>query len=399
MKRFALVATVLLVAAALAPATAGAQQASAYSGTHVEFTAESNAVTDYTVDGKTYFESVKVQSESNAESSGGIGLDAGLSAVTSLSGSALTLDSQTTASASVTAESGATMTAHDNEHGIVVVESGDEAQYVQANVSSDSEATAESDSKVVVTRGDGSQAAVMVVGDGSVTVNDEGDVTAKVGSDGTLVVRTYDEERNSDDKSQEQFIQNGTATAEVYVMQQGEETVTDTVNYGQDTTVEVTQQSENSVEMAVDRSTEQGTVVLTSISSAVESADDVSVTVDGAAAAQASSYTELESAANGGDSSKYMVTSTGSASASTDVAVAVNHFSERTVGVQNSQSDDSTVTTTEESSTTSESTTTDTTERTDSTDGTTSSATSPGFGVGVALVSLLAAAVALARRE
>jgi len=59
-----------------------------------------------------------------------------------------------------------------------------------------------------------------------------------------------------------------------------------------------------------------------------ESADDLAVTVDGEAAAEASSYSELAGGI-GSDESRYMVTQSSDASATADVLVAVNHFGAR----------------------------------------------------------------------
>jgi len=111
------------------------------------------------------------------------------------------------------------------------------------------------------------------------------------------------------------------------------------------------------------------------------------VTVDGEAAAEASSYSELAGGI-GSDESRYMVTQSSDASATADVLVAVNHFSERDVAIQSADGDDS--------------------DGDDGADGDDSDGGNgddggdddsvPGFGAGAALVALLTGTAARIRR-
>jgi len=78
---------VVLVLSSTVPvgaAAAATQEGEAYAGTHVEFETASNSIVDYSVNGETVLESVKVQSKSNAESQGDVSAGVGLSAVTEL---------------------------------------------------------------------------------------------------------------------------------------------------------------------------------------------------------------------------------------------------------------------------------------------------------------------------
>ena len=387
----AALAVLLLAGASVAPvgtAATSTQQGEAYAGTHVEFETTGDAVVDYTVDGDTVLRSVEVQSKSEAESRGDVGVGVDLGAVTEVTASALSVDSQSEVSATVTADSGATMTAHDNSNGILVVRSDGESQYVTVGVDSSAEAESESDGRVVVTTDDGTEGVFMVVGEGAVTVNEDGDVSANVGSEGSLVFRSYPDERDDDDRETERLITEGEATAEVHVMETSEgsgEFAADVVQYGEDTSVEVTQRTEGTVSMTADRSQEQGTVVVTSVSEqAISSAENLEVTVDGEAAAEASSYSQLESAADDGDTSRFLVQQQSSAEASTDVLVAVNHFSEREITLSEGDDQGS------EGGNGSESGDGDTTTGGDG----------PGFGLVAVVIALaLAAATALARRR
>jgi PGF-CTERM protein len=383
----------LLVASSTFPVgtAAATQQGEAYAGTHVEFKTTSNAIVDYSVDGNTVFQSVKVQSQSTAENRGNVRAGAGLSAVTDIAGAALSLDSQTEVSAMMTAESGAAMEAHDNSRGILVVRSGGESQYVTANVSSSSKAESESDQRVVVTSEDGTQGTFIVVGDGEVTVNDQGNVSANLGSDGKLVFRSYSEGRNEEDERKEQLISEGKAAAEVYVMQtgdQGSEFAADVVQYGEDTTVDVTQQTEGTVQMTAERSQKHGKIIITSVSEqAISSVENLQVTIDGEAAAEASSYSDLESAI-GSDTSRFLVRQQSGAQASADVLVAVDHFSTREITM--SEDGDGS-----DSSETNETNGSDGEGDQEATD-----AGGPGFGPIAALIALVSvAALAVARRR
>ena len=387
------VVVLLLVASSALPigtATAATQQGEAYAGTHVEFEATNDAIVDYSVNGNTVFQSVQVQSQSTAENQGSVRAGVGLSAVTNITGAALSLDSQSEVNATVTAESGATMEAHDNSRGVLVVRSGGDSQYVTVNVSSSSQAENEDDQRVVVSSDNETQGTFIVVGDGEVTVNEQGNVSADLESDDRLVFRSYSEGRSEEDEQEEQLISDGQAAAEVYVMEsseQGSEFAADVVQYSEDTTVEVTQQTEGTVRMTANRSQDQGRIIITSVSEqAISSVEDLQVTVDGEAAAEASSYSDLESAI-GSNSSEFLVRQQSTAQASADVLIAVNHFSTRevTMSEDGDGSDDSG------------------TDGTDGSDGDggqeTTDADGPGFGPVAALIALVAVAVLAAARR
>jgi hypothetical protein len=380
-----------VLGAAAAPAATQQAEGEAYSGTFVQFETGNAAVTDYAVDGSVVVESVRAQSASETE--GGIGVDAGASSSTSISGSAVSTGSQGDASASVAFESGTDMEAHDNQRGVVTFTASDGDQVVQANVSGD--ASSEGDSRVVVQGDDGAQGTFIVVGDGNVTTNADGQVTARVEEDSQLVYRQYNDERSDSEKTQEEMIQNGKATAEVYVYaaaesgEDGEENAESVVTYGQDTNAEVQERSQDRINVTVERTESQGKVLITTVSeSAVENAESLEVYVDGEAAAQAESYSDVRAATEGADQSRYMVRQSGSAEAAVDVIVGINEFSERTVSMQSAGDGG-------------ESTATDGDDGMggDDTDGDGTDGDAAGFGVLAALVALAAALIAVRKRS
>jgi PGF-CTERM protein len=401
----------MLVVAAVAPAggaaAAAAQadgNASAYAGTHVSFDLASNAVTNYTVGGVEMVESIRVGAAGDSSTSGSAGLlaDTSLSVATDLLGTSVSVTARAETTATLKTESGATLAAHDNPRGSLVVTSGNGSQVLYANVSGDASASNEGDARVVVER-DGATGVFIAVGNASVGVTDEGDVSARVGEDGRIVFRTYTDGRTESDRRAEALIANGTATAQVYVGAQNGSTTTDVVRYGSNTTVEVTERADGTVTMTVERPVHNGTVVLTSVSDSVlDASGDLTVSVDGEAAARTSSYAALRSATNGGDQSAYLVveeSADASADARTNVYVALNHFSERTVTMQSSNS-------------TGETSTTETSDGGETTDGEeadgetadggsggeSTSTSAPGFGVTASLAALVGAALVAVRR-
>ncbi|MCU4926257.1 hypothetical protein OB905_09715 [Halobacteria archaeon AArc-dxtr1] len=316
--------------------TETAAESDGYAGAHVAFSASGDALTDYEIDGDRQFENVTVasQSDHHAEAGGGLSLDA----VANLSGLGLELAAESETRADVATEGSASIAAHDTDRGILTVDAGGESQYVEVALANESEAEADGD--VVVVDSENRTGAFVVAGDGEVTVSDDGNVTADLDGDSTLVFRSYDDgERDDDAKEQEQLIADGTATAEIYVEERNGERVADVATYGHDVAVDAHGESEERVEMTVERAQHEGTIVITTVSeAAVEaagSAEELVATVDGEVAAEASSQSDLE-AAIGGEESAYMVQQ--SADGSADVLVAVNHFSERDVAVESADS-------------------------------------------------------------
>ncbi|MFQ3319214.1 MAG: PGF-CTERM protein [Natronomonas sp.] len=372
---------VSLVGAAAAPAAAQDASGEAYSGAHVQFDAGSSSVANYAVNGDVLVENVTIQSSSKARSQTGVNIDADLETATNFRGSGLQVASKTSVSATIAVESGAEMQTHDNSRGVFQVRAQESDQMVRANISERAQAESKGDKRVVVTKEDGSEGSFIVIGDGEVVVNEQGNVTAEVKEGSQLVYRQYDTGRDDGDEKRERMIQNGTATAEVYIQQaqqsgedssdESQEAAASVVEYGQDTSVEVTSQSKNNVEMAVDRSQSQGKVVLTTVSeSAFDSAENIQVLVDGEAAAQADSYSAVEQSAMQGDQPRYYVSQSSSANAAANVAIGIDHFSTRNVQMTSGDGE-----------------------------GDTSNGSGAGFGALVALAALGAALVGTRRRQ
>ena len=351
----AVVVFVSVIGGAASPVAGQQAEGEAYTGAHVQFDAASNAITGYTVDDQVLVENVSVQSSSEARSQAGVDVGAGLESTTDFQGAGVDLASQAGASVTVQIQSGAELQAHDTQRGVFQVRANDDAQIVRAelNDSVDARSEGDSDKRVVVSKDDGSQGAFIVVGDGEVVVDQNGDVTAEVEQGSQLVYRQYQGERSDSDEEAERMIEEGTATAEIYVQEgqsegeesaeDGQETAVHAIQYGQDTTVEVADRSRNAVNMTVDRSESQGKVVLATVSDAAfENADSIEVFVDGEAAAQADSYSAVEQSAREGDEPRYYVEQSSSAEASTDVTIGIDHFSARNVVLSSGDGDQGT---------------------------------------------------------
>jgi len=364
-------------------ADAGANS-NADGGTTVAFELQGDAITDYRVDGEQTFATVAVQSQSETDSSSSGSLEGavGLEAATNLDGAGLSLATETQASTEVQAASGATLSAHDTPRGTLVVESGDEAQYVKAELGADAEASENGDRVRVET--DSREGVFLVVGDGEVGVTD-GTVTADLSEDATLAFRSYAEgERDEHAQYEESLIAEGNAAIEVSAVERDGEIVSDAVSYGQETSATASQTAANQVNVTVDRAVHEGTVVMTTVSEdAVGSLENLTVRVDGEAAVEASSKSELEGAI-GSDESRYMIVQDAGVDGQTTVYVAVNHFSTRTLTIDGNGADGSNGSETETSS--------DDATEDDTNNGTGDSM--PGFGAGVALIALLIGAVA-----
>ncbi|MFC6766648.1 PGF-CTERM sorting domain-containing protein, partial [Natrinema soli] len=174
----------------------------------------------------------------------------------------------------------------------------------------------------------------LVVGDGEVGVTD-GTVTADLGENATLAFRSSEDgERDERVRYEESLIAEGNAAVEATATARDGELVTDTISYGQETAANASQTAANRVNVTVDRAVHEGTIVMTTVSEeAVGSLETVSVAVDGEAAVEVSSKSELEGAV-GSDESRYIVVQDAQAEGQATVYIAVNHFSERTATIE-----------------------------------------------------------------
>ena len=398
------VLVVSLIGAAAAPAATQGAEAEGYSGAFIEFETANAAVNDYTVNGQVVVDSLRVQSagEAGGSGEGGVGVGVGADSTVSIDGAAVQSQSSGSARASVAFESGAQLEANDNRRGVVRITADGGDQVVQANVSGD--ASQEGDGRVVVSGDDGAQGTFIVVGDGNISANGDGQVTAAVGEGGQVVYRQYDGERSDSEQQQEQFIQDGTAAAELFVRgaadseggSDGGDNETSVVTYDGDTSAEVTSRSESQINATVERTQQQGKVVIVTVAeSAVQSAESLEVLIDGEAAAQANSYGEIQQSAEEGDEPRYLVRQSSSAEAAVDVVVGIDGFSERQLSIQDAN--DGGESTPTEGMDDGNGTDGDGETDTDGDDG--SSGDGPGFGALAGLVALAAALVAAATRR
>lgn len=336
-------AVLLTMAFSAAASSHGGEKA--YAGTHVEFDTSENAVTEFTVDGETVFDSLEVESRTEAEARGaaGVGVDVGagvggeggvdLSALSDVQGAAVAnVNVEARASANVGFDSGAEFEAHDNANGVAVLKSGDEEQLVEVEIAADAEAET-ADQSVVTFTSDGTESSLIVAGEGEAGINDEGDVAAHLETGTNAVVRAYGEEKSEDDEQQERLIADGNVAAEVQFGEDREgEVAGDPADFLSGTDVDVDIDAGESVSLTVDRTESEGKVVMTTVTdAAVGTTEELNVEIDGEAAVEADSYSELE--AGIGEETRYLVTET-EAEGQAQVLVAVDSFSERQVVVE-----------------------------------------------------------------
>lgn len=401
----ALAATLLagIAGGAAITATAGGaaiQGAESYAGVHVEFEGESDALTNYTVDDRTYLASLQVQSKSTAEGDEGVQAGTSLANVTDLEGSDLSVREESATHLEFASESGATVAAHDNEYGILVVGSENGTQFVRANVTEGADTAYAGGAGVTVEREDGGLASFIVVGDGEVDITDDGNVAAEIDEDDRLVVRHYEQTRRTADRNYEAMIVRGTTPAEVFVMERDGGHVVDVVTYDDGTTVDVEAADDAGLRMDVERDSPEGAIVLTSFESrSLADPDAVNVTVDGERARRARTYSQLRTAATGGEEPWFMAIRRGEGTLTADVTVAVEGFSTRSIAVF---SDREAAATPNEESAASEGSFGDVNasagDEAPQPEGQPEIQEQvPGFGVGVALAALAATVLALAR--
>lgn len=344
MSRNRLTAMTVLAAVFVLLAASGAvaaQDERAYTGTHVSFDTSDEAVVDYQVQGEQMFDSLRVEAREDASSRGQVGVHAALgvevSELSNLQGAQVAATATARTSANVDFDGSANMSAHDNSNAVLVLQAGGEEQLVEVAVPADAEAEARSD-VVVSTEKNGSEGSFIVVGEGEVGVNGEGDVAAHLGESSRLVFRAHTEGATEDDEQQEQMIADRDVAAEVQFV--GTEEEVDGAVYLDGTQAEGQASGEDTVEVSVERAEADGKVVMTTVSEAAVGASDAfDVTVDGEAATEVDSYQELAAALDG-DGAAYKVVGDTSAESNAQVLVALDHFSERTFQV--SSTDDTT---------------------------------------------------------
>jgi len=333
------VATVLVVGMTAAVTASSHGEGAAYAGTNVSFDTSSNAVVNYTVDGTTVFSSAQVESRSSAESRGGAGIGIGaggsldLSSLNVRGAAVANINTRARASANVEFESSANFEAHDNGNGVAVLKSGNDEQVVEVELAADSEAQT-SEESVVTFSSDGAESSFIVAGDGEAQTND-GNVTARLGAGTNAAFRTYGEEKTQDDEQQESLIADGDVAAEVRFTGEGSG---EPAEFLSNTSVETDVNAGESVSLVVDRAESEGKMLMTTVTdSAIGTTQNISVDVDGEAAAQAESYSELESAF--GNEPRYLVVDR-EAESSAQVLVALDSFSEHGVTIEGEEGEE-----------------------------------------------------------
>jgi len=360
----ALVATLLVVSmAAPAAVTPAAADEHEYDGKHVSFDIKPNGIAEYSVNNETLFSSVKTRAASEPAVDVGAGVDA--SAIAGFEGAGIEATSTTTAAARFRTENGAQVAAHDTERGHLTIHATEQRTLVQINMSDPVGTTPEG--SVIVVGGATQVGSVFVVGEGNLSITEEGNIVADLPRGSGLVFRSNGDNRTTQDQATERLIERGSAAGEVYVSQRNGEVVADTVQYDTDISVEVAQYEDGFVEVGVNRTTEQGTIVIMEVSKKlIEDPGDTAVRVSGTKATRVDTHAELRRSLGKGEPT-YKVSRATTGQANAAILVAIDSFSGQTVIIEERQ----------ESTAVEEST--------------------PGFGVSVALLAMLTVTLAARR--
>ena len=219
------------------------------------------------------------------------------------------------------------ISAHDNANGLLKFKA-EESTNVSIELSESATIEKESDKKIAVIS-NGTEGTLMISGQGHLSV--EGDIiTVELKKNSQLIFKTYPGEKDSGDEEIEDGIISGSLSAEIQVL--GDGAVTDSVEYSSDVEIKSVSVTEDDITVTVDSATEISKTIVITIDNNELPADPgkLSVKVDGEATVKASSIDELY-ATETSDISKSMVIE---GETETKVFVAVNHFSERSVTIE-----------------------------------------------------------------
>lgn len=342
-----LIAALLCVSLAFAavPAASTAQTGGeATTGTHISFGVADNAVTGYTVGGTEMFSSFRMQSQSSAVEDGLVESGFDVTSLVNINAAGLSVESETTAATTLNVDAGpgAHVTAHDNGHGTFMVAPGQNGQAAIVNVSSNTEVSVDGDT-ATVTADNGAEGTFMLVGTGGeIDTNEDGNIAVTLGANADLVFKAYPDGKSDAEAEQEDLISNGIVGAEVHVMEQDGERVVDTALYNGFLSGYGTEETDNGTNFTFGSVQGTGTVVVTHVSEAsVGSLSSVEAYVNSSSGeetvpVEADSATEAIDGIGdyvGTSSSAYYTVPPAEGSASTDVVVAINHFSNRTVAM------------------------------------------------------------------
>lgn len=219
------------------------------------------------------------------------------------------------------------ISAHDNANGLLKFKAENDTTM---SIELPESATIEKESDKKITVGsDGTEGTLMISGQGHLSVED-GTIIVELEKNSQLVFKAYPGEKDSGDEEIEDGIISGNLSAEIQVLGDGD--ITDSVEYSTEVEIKSVSVTEDDITVTVDSATEISKTIVITIDNNELPADpsELSIKVDGEATVKASSTGELY-ATETSDISKSMVVK---GETETKVFVAVNHFSERTVTIE-----------------------------------------------------------------
>lgn len=220
---------------------------------------------------------------------------------------------------------------HDNVNGILNFKAKDDTTVV-IEISDSASIEKESDKKVTV-KSEDMEGTIMIAGGGSVSVKD-GTITVELEKNSQLIFKVYPEEKDSGDDEIEDGIISGNLSAEIQVFKDGTNK-SDSIEYSSEIEIASIYTTNENISITIDSSTELSKTIVITIDNSKLPADpgDLSIKVDGERTVQVSSTDELY-ATGADDESRSMVVI---GDKSTKVFVAVNHFSKRTITIEENE--------------------------------------------------------------
>lgn len=288
-----------------------------YAGDNIRYNLKSDEIDNYSVQGKTYFTSMKT----GTKISSGTGLLGGLIganiAISSIAGVGSKLSTDN-----------ANIFVHDNPNGNLQV-MVNQGSIVQISLTGGSSATYQGEKYITVRNPDGSESSFLIAGNGKLEMRD-GKMVADLDNDGQLIFKAYPVGKTQLDDAVEQGIIDGIVAAEINIPGKNDAAASSSISYSSAVSAKVNEVANEKISILVSSSNSVGKTIAIEIDSSrlpFQDPGQLEVRVDGEVAAKASSTSELY-ATGAGDKPRYLVAK---AEGATKVMVAINHFSDREV--------------------------------------------------------------------
>ena len=217
---------------------------------------------------------------------------------------------------------------HDNLNGLLNFEAKDDTT-VEIELP-DSASIEKKSKKKVMIKSENMKGTLLIAGDGYISVKDD-TLTVELGKNSQLIFKAYPGEKDSCDEDIEDGIVSGDLYAEIHVFKDGENE-SDSIEYFQEIDIQSIDTQGKNISVTVDSPTEDAKMIVITIDNNKLPADpsELSVKVDGEKTLQVSSIDDLFITGSSNRSRSLVYES----EINSKVFVMVNHFSKRTITIE-----------------------------------------------------------------